>query len=979
MSSRVPRIVWAAALLAAAFSAAAVEAATRYDSRLRFRTLATSHFTIYYHQGEQALARRLAVVAEQVHEILTTRLATRPRGRTHVVLVDQDDAANGLSTTTPYNFIEIVAGPPGRSELIGNTDDWLRLVFTHEYAHVLNVGRVSSAAAAARRVFGAAPFVFPNYFQPLFQVEGVATYAETAVAGRGRLEAGDFRAVVAEPARLGRADPLDRASGGLVPWPSGIAPYAYGGFFYRYLTERYGEPRVVQFAERTSRGYYFLPGPAFSKVFGQPLAAAWRDFQRTLPRPDGVSSAALPPRRLTTHGFQIGSPRFLPQGIVYSLHTAQDFPSLMVVAADGSAEPMRLADQYGTTRLSGNGQTLVFDQLEASRSVALRSDLYTLDFGTRRVRRLTEDGRLAEPDLSPDGRSVACVRLIDGVRTLAVYARAALEGATGHALPEPVLEVQETDTQFGSPRWSPDGRLLAAERWPLNGRPEIVVIDAATGQMSSVAATAQGRDVSPAWWPDGSLIVFASDRAGGDFGVYAVEIRRPGAEPAELAQAGTLYRVASVPGGMLSPDVSPDGRTIAFVGYTPSGYDLFTIPANRDGWTFVSAAAENTTPAPEARIPSPVAPDPAPDAGYSPLGTLAPRYWLPQVRTEDGYVKVGLAAVGTDVLGRHTIQADVVWRVSGGVRDERRRERPDWSVSYVYDRWRPVFFASASDKLRFVAGPGSPEGEAGPPAEVRKTNVEIGLQLPVVRVRRSQTWLASVAFERQTLKAGQVSRDANRHGIRLGYAFSNAKLYGYSISREQGLSIGLTGEFVRRALGADGNADALTAEIRAYPRAGGSHRVLSLRAGIGTSRGDDIVRRQFHLGGSEASTSLLDFGSGALSMLRGFEDDSFWGRHIAVASVDYRRPLFRLDRGLSWWPLMLRVVHGALFVDAGNVWSQQFSISESKGSAGAEVSADLVLGYTLPLTVTLGGAWTRDGAARPRGGSGFYVRVGRAF
>jgi Tol biopolymer transport system component len=29
-------------------------------------------------------------------------------------------------------------------------------------------------------------------------------------------------------------------------------------------------------------------------------------------------------------------------------------------------------------------------------------------------------------------------------------------------------------------------------------------------------------------------------------------------------------------GGALWPDVSPDGRTIAFVGYTASGYDVFT-------------------------------------------------------------------------------------------------------------------------------------------------------------------------------------------------------------------------------------------------------------------------------------------------------------------------------------------------------------------------------------------------------------------
>jgi len=31
-------------------------------------------------------------------------------------------------------------------------------------------------------------------------------------------------------------------------------------------------------------------------------------------------------------------------------------------------------------------------------------------------------------------------------------------------------------------------------------------------------------------------------------------------------------------------DVSPDGRTIAFVGYTPDGFDLFAIPFDRSAW-----------------------------------------------------------------------------------------------------------------------------------------------------------------------------------------------------------------------------------------------------------------------------------------------------------------------------------------------------------------------------------------------------------
>jgi len=55
-------IVVAAALFAVGISTA--HAATLVDPRLRFRVLKTEHFDIYFHQGENGLAARLASIAE---------------------------------------------------------------------------------------------------------------------------------------------------------------------------------------------------------------------------------------------------------------------------------------------------------------------------------------------------------------------------------------------------------------------------------------------------------------------------------------------------------------------------------------------------------------------------------------------------------------------------------------------------------------------------------------------------------------------------------------------------------------------------------------------------------------------------------------------------------------------------------------------------------------------------------------------------
>ena len=89
-------------------------------------------FDIHFHQGEDAIAKRLAAVAEQVATEMEPRLG-RPRMRVNVILVDQTDLSNGWATPVPYNLIEIAAAGPRADSIIGNTRDWLRLVFTHEY------------------------------------------------------------------------------------------------------------------------------------------------------------------------------------------------------------------------------------------------------------------------------------------------------------------------------------------------------------------------------------------------------------------------------------------------------------------------------------------------------------------------------------------------------------------------------------------------------------------------------------------------------------------------------------------------------------------------------------------------------------------------------------------------------------------------------------------------------------------------------
>ena len=64
-----------------------------------------------------------------------------PKQKTHLVLVDAMDEANGMASPIPYNQIVLFLTQPVGEPGFGTTpyDDWMRLVITHEYTHVLQL------------------------------------------------------------------------------------------------------------------------------------------------------------------------------------------------------------------------------------------------------------------------------------------------------------------------------------------------------------------------------------------------------------------------------------------------------------------------------------------------------------------------------------------------------------------------------------------------------------------------------------------------------------------------------------------------------------------------------------------------------------------------------------------------------------------------------------------------------------------------
>src|SRR5262249_27866111 len=154
-----------------------------------------------------------------------------------------------------------------------------------------------------------------------------------------------------------------------------------------------------------------------------------------------------------------------------------------------------------------------------------------------------------------------------------------------------------------------------------------------------------------------------------------------------------------------------------------------------------------------------------------------------------------------------------------------------------------------SSATSFFAGPPT---DAGLPSTttLRERQLQAGTVFPMHHVRVSSD--AIISFARTVDDFIFVNRNIsqNRTAARLAWSLASAHAYGYSISPEKGLAVGITTELVRRALDAAGDATTSTLDARAYLPGLAQNHVVAIRFATGLSSGERNLRRTFLLGGA---------------------------------------------------------------------------------------------------------------------------------
>jgi hypothetical protein len=571
------------------------EAAT-YDPELTWRTLTTRHFHIHFHQGLEELADELSAEIDAIHDQLTTEIGWRPRRRTHVVLIDRTDQANGWAAAVPYNHITIFVTSPTNDGTLAHFESWTPAIQTHEYTHTLHIDTNHGIVRVARWIVGRVAST--NRLSPSWVVEGFATFQETRQtnAGRGRtpLVSMMLRTAALEDDLPG----LGRLDGHQAAMPAGQLRYLFGQDFMRHVADTQGEQVWTRFIHRYGGGLpYLLPGRgALGRRLG-PLHTSWLASVRE--RADAeVQRAALdgPITRgepLTPTSASCAAPTYAPDGasLVWSCLDIALGSQIWIAGPDGDDARVLLQDR-GARSFSWRPDSKAFTYagLHVVNRFNVWSDVYLHTIGQPGAVALTQGARASDPELSPDG-----------ARLLVVTNRAQrnqLEVLTVDRRRVPLAAFEER-TQIATPRYSPDGRAIAAVLWR-DGRWDLWMLDA-DGQPRRRLTHDAAVEREPRWSADGALLYFASDRTGIP-NVFALAVATE-----------ELWQVTNTATGAVAPSPHPDGERLAWQEYHAHGWAIVVDRIDRERW--IPHGRLPPSPrfdAPVAALTTPQAPPPRP-------------------------------------------------------------------------------------------------------------------------------------------------------------------------------------------------------------------------------------------------------------------------------------------------------------------------------------------------------------------------------
>ncbi|MDL1871668.1 hypothetical protein FBR05_05640 [Deltaproteobacteria bacterium PRO3] len=968
-----------------------------FDPKLKWYTLSTPHFNIHYHEGEEEVARRMTVIAEKVYAEQTPKFKWKPWGRVEVVLTDTTDISNAFTSTLPYNYILLFVPAPQGDSTLNYYEDWLYDLFLHEFTHTLHLDMYGGLVKPFRWVLGR--IVTPNGLTPGWVREGIATQQES-LTGKGRVNNSFSDMMLRTDLMNDQFLALDQMAGLQFDWPSSNAAYIYGGKFWAYLADTYGQDTVVEFSKRYSNSMWLFSlnnkarktfgGKNFFKLHDEWKASLKEKYakQRQEVEAKGLSSLS----EVRHYKGSLSNPTLSPDGqiIIYSQTDVHNKPEIRRIRVDGSGDELiskgRIGAQYS---FSPDGKKVVYSSMGTYKHYYKYFELFELDLQTKKSRQLTTGQRAFHPDYSPDGKTLVFVQNKVNTTRLALY--------DFETKKIKLLGASEPWVQYSNPRFSPDGKTIAVSAWR-NGNRDIYLYDL-EGKIVKQVTQDTAIDLNPIFAKDGADLFFTSDRTG-ITNVWRYNLA-----------SGQSEQVTNVLTGVFQPQFA--GGKLVVQNYYGRGYDLkamdyqpqpiavakapakkgkkgrrarapkaaavetaaLTAPAQGDlaiGDPLARRERAAKTAAPEASATAVTAPDaatgataaaPAATPGpelpesvsaelenlqpkkYNPFKKLfIPRYIQPNILFGDS-VTITADIGSSDPLGWH--------RWTGGINYRTDANFLGGQFNYSYNRLKPTIFAGFYD---FVVDYGDVFGINQSFFEERRRGF-VGASIGTGEHLLAGYYFFENRSAESAIPPGAILPPTlgNFSGFGMRYTWNRAAYYPASISLEGGPRLQINVEGTDQALGSSPNNEQLIiqGDLREYVPLPLDGHVLAFRLAGGIAFGDRLLQGTFRLG-SALGEGTLSAVTPRLFTLRGLPQITFAGERALLMSGEYRLPLVYPQRGLGTTPIHLNKLYMVFFADYGSVFNGDIDFDNFLLGVGAELRGDFVIGYGLPITARLG-------------------------
>lgn len=970
-------------------------ALTPLDPALNFRTKQTEHFYIHYSPDLEPVAARLSQICEPIYKTLTAQLKHQPPGRTHIVLLNNTDEANGFSTPLPYNSMYLNIAPPSEGSSLDHYDDWLVTLFSHEFTHTIHIDEAEGVNRFLRYIFG--KFWVPNAPEPQWIIEGYAVFDESKHTNGGRLKSSYLDMAIRTASLEDNFVPIEQATYWNNEYPYGQSAYWYGAGFVQYLAKKYGEESLWDFGLENASwpiiGWFNLKT---RNIFGKSFSRLWHEWQEEESQywKSQIGKYQTHYKASKLENWMLGGQGVWEPGTnhIYAPLRREGESILAKISFNPDSKENyqieKLQDFDGAKRLSLFNNRLYYAQTKKSVFNSY-SEIVALDL--QEADKIPEgqdksvstyEAQLKDPFVSASG--------IYAVQTKALKSKIIWLPDLPHKQSELTKDWVSKNAKvifeapgfsaIHSPTLSPNGQSLAFSMMIEGESRDLYVLDLRTKNLQRITQDYY-EEYFPSFSPDGNYLIFSSDHyLGGTqskvFNIYAVHLVSRRLHQLTDSWAGVYWPVwfnnQLVVGNYTSKD--------------PGGFEANYLKANLPSSqsSILEMQTVKSTPAPiVAKASETKVEDKSYQRGYS----LLPHYLAPVWFVTEDDSAFGAFTGSNDPLGYHR------WTLFGAYLSS--PARPIGSLSYSYLGLAPVnlnFGASAgiTDYGRILIRLNSNNQLYIDPDRYyeRTYYLTMGASSRWYTDGRPSNWSlgGNLFFEKRaplfslpsnliTGISGEtnvvtVPEKGERLGARLLLAYrEGSEPSFYSFSQESSTSASLEVEYSPK-IGFSDFDQLISVLDTSYFWEFINDHFLGMHFVAGNQWKDVLYQKTFLLGGSFGSSAFTQLTRRSYA-LRGFDVSEFRGEGILLANLEYRFPLIKHLPGAGTAPAWIRNIHGALFSDAGQTFQLQDdenaiqfygsyigpknpALNRFNWSTGVELKTDVSLFYGPAITYRLG-------------------------